>query len=93
VFHTPEDPTKKNLEQKLSYPICPSCGSTDFRVDGYVGYVQPYDAKAGEYGLSDMIYEEDIATGARCAACDGDVTELFKKFEVLTFYNLNLTKK
>ena len=75
------------------YPVCPSCGSTDFKIDGYVGYVQPYDAKAGEYGMSEMIYEEDIATGARCAGCETDATELFKKFDVLAFYKMDLNEK
>jgi hypothetical protein len=80
-------------EKKPPYPTCPSCGSTYFLIDGYVGYVQPYDAKAGEYGLSEMIYEEDIAMGARCAGCEGDVTELFKKFDILAFYKIDLKEK
>lgn len=58
-----------------------------------MGYVQPYDAKAGEYPMSDMIWEDDIATGARCAGCDRDATGLLKKYDVLTFYRIRLRKK
>ena len=93
MVRTPKGPTEKEPVQKPAYPVCPSCGSTDFRVDGYLGYVQPYDAKAGEYGLSDLIYEEDIATGTRCAGGNKDVTELFKKFDILTLYSVGLKEK
>jgi hypothetical protein len=67
-------------------PVCPSCGSTEFYVDGFVGYRQPYDAATGEYGVSEPIWEEDYATAAVCAQCENDATELFRKFQVLTFY-------
>jgi hypothetical protein len=66
--------------------MCPECGSTDFYVDGFVGYRQPYDAKAGEYSCSDMIWDDDYATGATCASCEKDVTDLFKRLDVLRFY-------
>jgi hypothetical protein len=75
------------------YPVCPSCGSTDFKVDGYVGHVQPYDAKLSEYGVSEMMWDDDIPTGARCAGCDRDVTALFKKFEILRFYKVDLKER
>ena len=75
---------------KLPYPTCPSCGSSDFKIDGYVGYVQPYNARAGEYETSEMIWEKDIATGARCAGCGRDSTDLLKEYDVLAFYKLDL---
>jgi len=79
--------------KKSSYPTCPGCGSSDFLIDGYVGYIQPYDAKAGEYAMSEMIWEEDIAAAARCAGCDKDATGLLKKAGVLTFYEMRLRKR
>lgn len=79
-------PTPEKLNKK--YPICPGCGSSNFYVDGFVGYKQPYDARNDEYGMSEMIWEEDYATGARCAQCEKDATDLFKQFDVLNFYIL-----
>jgi hypothetical protein len=77
----------------VPYPTCPGCGSSDFLTDGYVGYIQPYDARAGEYAMSEMIWEEDIAAAARCAGCDRDATGLLKKARVLSFYELKLRKR
>jgi hypothetical protein len=79
--------------KKSSYPTCPSCGSSDFKIDGYVGYVQPYNARTGEYEMSEMIWEEDIAAAARCAGCDRDATGLLKKAGVLAFYEMRLRKR
>ena len=78
---------------KPPYPTCQNCGATDFLVDGYVGHVQPYDAKLSEYGASEMVWEDDIPTGARCAGCDRDATALFKKHNVLAFFNVRLKKR
>jgi len=80
-------PKNKSAERKPPYPTCPS---SQFKVDGLVGYVQPYDAKTGEYAMSKMIWDEDIATGARCAGCEKDATDLFKQFDILAFYTLEL---
>ena len=75
------------------YPTCPGCGSSDFYVDGFVGYRQPYDAKGGEYAISEIFWEEDYATGARCASCERDATDLFKEFGVLSFYIMKLNER
>lgn len=84
--------TKKEFKSP-PYPICPGCGSTDFLIDGYVGHVQPYDAKTGGYSVSKMNWEDDIPTGARCASCDKDSTALLKKFDVLAFYKVELRER
>lgn len=57
---------------KQPYPTCPSCGSHDFQIDGYLAHVQPYDAKLADYGVSRIEWDDDIPTGARCARCDRD---------------------
>lgn len=81
------------MKTKQTYPTCPSCGATDFYVDGFVTYRQPYDAKAAEYGMSEVFWDEDYATAAKCAGCDRDATALFKKHDVLAFFNLRLKKR
>jgi len=43
---------KASISPKPPYPVCPSCGSHEFKIDGYVGYIQPYDAKTGAYAMS-----------------------------------------
>jgi hypothetical protein len=70
---------------KPPYPTCPNCGSTDFFVDGFIGYRQPYDAKADEYATSEVFWDEDYATAAVCAHCEADATEVLKKFNRLSF--------
>jgi len=81
------------VKNKQSYPACPSCGSTDFYVDGFVGYQQPYDAKTDEYSISEVFWEEDYATGARCAQCDKDVTYLFKKHDVVGLFRASFRNR
>jgi hypothetical protein len=80
-------------KEKPSYPTCPSCGSSDFSTDGYVSYVAPFDAKTGQYGISKMMWDDDITTGVRCASCDKDVTALFKKFNVFPLFRISVKKK
>lgn len=78
---------------KNSYPVCPACGSTDFYVDGFIAYRQPYDAATGEYGYSEVFWDDDYPMSAVCADCEKDVTDLFKKFDVLTFFTPNWKAK
>jgi len=87
VVPTPEK------EKSSPYPLCPGCGSTDFYVNGFVLHRQPYDAKAADYGVSKVEWDEDYPTDARCAACDRDVTKLFRKLEVLTFYTARFRRR
>jgi hypothetical protein len=81
------------IPEKKSYPICPSCKSTDFYVDGYVLHCQPYDAKIGEYGVSKIEWDDDHPIGARCAECDRDVTQLFRSLNVLTFHTVRFKRR
>jgi hypothetical protein len=83
----PKDETKP---ARPPYPTCPSCGSTNFQIDGYVCHVQPYDAKLADYGVSRIEWDDDIPTGARCAKCERDSTDLLKEYGVLTFYRPDL---
>ena len=68
------------------YPRCPDCGSTDFYVDGFLGYKQPYSSKIGEYGRTELYWDEDFPTKAECTVCKRDVTQLFAKLKVAAFY-------
>ncbi|MGH7771435.1 MAG: hypothetical protein ACREQA_04290 [Candidatus Binatia bacterium] len=81
------------IAEKKTYPICPFCNWTDFYIDGVVLHRQPYDAKANDYGVSKMEWDEDYPREAHCADCDRDVTKLFKKLEVLTFYAARFRKR
>lgn len=81
------DDSKK--AENNSHPVCPACASTRFYVDGLVGHRQPYDATSGEYGVSKMNWDEDYPMSAVCAECEKDVTDLFKKFDILTFFTPN----
>jgi len=88
----PRKTSEQKPPQEPPYPVCP-CGSTDFRIEGYVLHIQPYDAKLSDYGVSKIEWDDDIPTGARCADCDRDATQLLKKADVLTFYKVGLRKR
>jgi|GEM_PF-5747167 len=81
------------MKSKQPYPICPDCGSSNFKIDGYVRHTQPYDAKLSDYGVSKIEWDDDIPTGARCAGCDRDATALLTKHDVLAFFNVRLKKR
>ncbi len=81
------------IPQWKPYPVCPSCNSTDFYVDGYVLHCQPYDAKAADYGVSEVEWDDDHPIGARCAECERDVTQLFRSLQVLTFYKARFERR
>lgn len=81
------------IPEDKPYPVCPSCKATNFCIDGYVLHRQPYDAKPGEYGVSKMEWDVDKPTGARCAECDRDVTQLFRKLKALTFYTARFKRR
>jgi ribosomal protein S27E len=80
----------RNPKQSSSEPApvqCPSCGSYDFKVNGYVAYVQRYNSRTDDYSGSGINWEADFPHYVQCAGCEQDVTQLFKKAGVLTqFY-------
>lgn len=81
------------IAEKKPYPICPSCNSTDFYIDGFVLHRQPYNAKTSEYGVSEVEWDEDYPTAARCRNCDRDATSLFRKLDILIFYDARFTRR
>ena len=74
------------LQTTDQYPRCPECGSSDFYVGGFIGYREPYNAKTGEYGRTELYWDEDFPTQAECTVCKRDVTQLFAKLKEATFY-------
>ena len=75
------------------FATCPDCGAAEFYLNGFIAYRSPYDAKVGEFGNTEILWDEDYATGASCASCNRDVTELFQKFRVAVFHALPDFKK
>ena len=69
-------------------PVCPTCGSTDLYIQGFLGYAQPYDARLGEYSDFDVDGNSDFPTGAFCTRCNADVTSLLREHGVLVFYKV-----
>jgi DNA-directed RNA polymerase subunit RPC12/RpoP len=68
---------------------CPNCGSHEFIIRGAVDYRQPYDGQRNGYGVSEIFWDLDWPYYVECARCERDVTQLFKKREIITqFYQV-----
>lgn len=76
------------VERSATCPACPTCGGTEFEVQGFLGYCQPFDAKQDEYSDFDIDGNCDFPTGAFCAQCRTDVTRVFRQHNVLVFYKV-----
>jgi hypothetical protein len=70
------------------YPTCPSCGSHEFNLDGYLGYRELWDAQRNDYTDEKLFYEEEFFNAASCAGCGTDAAVLLGEHN--SFYMVNV---
>lgn len=79
-------------QPRTDYPVCPSCGSSSFYVDGFLSYRQRYDANRDTWRTSVIDWDFDNPVRAYCTQCETDASELLRKRGLIDLYEVSWSR-